>query len=154
MPLIPLWAGLILAHKFFCNYGIAQFITVSWVTVNNWLLTAKRHDQQDIKCRYPKSNNLMFCFCKGLILWPYWGLLLSLKSNKKLSAKLFLLHDVATLLGYAAQCSDVISRLKSSSVSWRHCNVLRSLGVWQRHATSWQWLKCCEYQIRACSIVD
>ncbi len=56
----------------------------------------------------------------------------SLKCNKKLSAKLFLLHDVARLPGYAAQYSDVIIKatnvlLLSHDVTTMCC-IARELG--------------------------
>ena len=75
MPLIPLKASLIMANKFSCNLGIAEFIVVSMAMANNWLLTVERDEHQNIKCRDTKSNNLIFGFYKSVILKPLWGLL-------------------------------------------------------------------------------
>ena len=56
MPLTPLKDRLMLAHKSSCNLEITEVISVPMVMVNNWLLTVKRHEHQDIQCSDLKSN--------------------------------------------------------------------------------------------------
>ena len=82
MPRVPLKSRLILAHKSSSNLKITEVISVPMVMVNNWLLTAKRHEHQDIQCRDPKSNNLIIGCYKCVLSWPYRGILHSLKYIK------------------------------------------------------------------------
>ncbi len=55
--------------------------------VNNWLLTAERHEHQDIKCGDLKGNDVINCFYKSVIYYGHPEAFCTFKSIKKLSAK-------------------------------------------------------------------
>ncbi len=75
MPLIPHMFSPILIHKFFGNLGMAQFELASMVIVKMWLLIVDMQEPERMKCRDPKSNDLIFGSNKNVIFWPIWGLL-------------------------------------------------------------------------------
>ncbi len=64
------------------------------VTVNNWLLHVDRHEHERMKCRDPKSNDLIFGSNKDVIV-VILGLSVAQKISETLSETR---HDVSSMI--------------------------------------------------------